>query len=74
MNTLDQASEEKKIKNAVIDLLYNSQDVSHEAISKATGLSTSSIKKHSDSIDSMLSKLKKVHTSPNFKSWHSKST
>ena len=67
MNDLDQASEEKKIKNAVIDLLHNNEDVSHEAISKLTGLSLSIINKHSDPIHSMLVKLKKVHTSPNIK-------
>ena len=60
--------EEKQIKNAVIDLLHNNEKVTHDAISKATGISALSIKKQSESINSMLTKLKKIHTSPNFKS------
>lgn len=68
MNIQNQASEEKKIKNAVIDLLHNNEEVTDETISKATGLSISSIKKHSKSIHAMLAKLKKVHTSPNLMS------
>lgn len=68
MNAQDPVSEKKKIKNAIIDLLHNNEEATHEAISKATGLSASIIKKHSESIHSMLAKLKKVHTSPNLKS------
>jgi len=52
--------EEKQIKNAVIDLLHNGEEVTDTALSEATGLSTLRIKKHSESIKSMLSKLKKV--------------
>ena len=63
----NEIQEEKQIKNAVIDLLHNNNDVTHDAISKATGISMASIQKHNASIQSMLSKLKKVHTSPNFK-------
>ena len=64
----NEALEEKQIKNAVIDLLHNNEKVTHDAISKATGISLLSIEKHSKSIESMLTKLKKVYTSPNFKS------
>jgi uncharacterized protein YerC len=65
--TPNEVQEEKQIKNAVIDLLHNNDDVTHEAISKATGISMASIQKYHASIESMLAKLKKVHTSPNFK-------
>lgn len=63
----NEVQEEKQIKNAVIDLLHNNDDVTHDAISKATGISMASIQRHNASIQSMLAKLKKVHTSPNFK-------
>ena len=59
--------EEKQIKNAVIDLLHKNEEVTNDTLSKTTGLSTSSIKKHSEAINTMLSKLKKVYTTPNFK-------
>lgn len=64
----NEALEEKQIKNAVIDLLHYNEAVTHEAIAKTTGLSIANIRKHSTSIESMLAKLKKIHTSPNFKS------
>lgn len=64
----NKALEEKQIKNAVIDLLHCNESVTHETIAKATGISLASIRKHSASIASMLAKLKKIHTSPNFKS------
>jgi len=54
--------EEKQIKNAVIDLLHNNEEVTDTALSKATGLSQSSIEKHSEAIKSMLCKLKKIRT------------
>ncbi len=60
--------EEKQIKNAVIDLLHNNDEVTHDAIARATGMSLASIQGHSASIQSMLAKLKKSHTTPNFKS------
>lgn len=60
--------EEKQIKNAVIDLLHNNDEVTHDAIAWATGMSLASIQGHSASIKSMLAKLKKSHTTPNFKS------
>ena len=60
--------EEKLIKNAVIDLLHNNEKATHDAISKATGINALSINKHSQAIESMLTKLKKTHTSPNIKS------
>lgn len=63
----NEALEEKQIKNAVIDLLHYNEEVTHEAIAKATGISVVNIQKHSASIESMLAKLKKIHTSPNFK-------
>ncbi|MFC2074392.1 hypothetical protein ACFLR3_03980 [Campylobacterota bacterium] len=65
-NTQNEALEEKQIKNAVIDLLHNNQEVTNTAISEATGLSLLSLEKHTDAINTMLSKLKKVYTSPNF--------
>jgi len=66
-NVANRTLEEKQIKIAVIDLLHNNKEVTYDAISKATGMSTFSVKKHSESIKSMLTKLKKVHDSPNFK-------
>jgi len=63
----NEVAEEKKIKNAVIDLLHNNEEATHEAISKATGISLFRTQKHSKSIESMLSKLKKTHAGPNFK-------
>jgi len=54
--------EEKQIKNAVIDLLHNNEEVTDTALSKATGLSLSSIEKHSEAIKAMLCKLKKIRT------------
>lgn len=63
----NEALEEKQIKNAVIDLLHYNEEVTHEAIAKVTGITVVSIQKHSASIESMLAKLKKIHTSPNFK-------
>jgi len=59
--------EEKQIKNAVIDLLHKNEEVTDDALVKLTGLSTSSIKKHHEAINTMLNKLKKVYTTPNFK-------
>jgi hypothetical protein len=56
----NELSEEKQIKNAIIDLLHNNEEVTDTAISKATGIATSRLEKHSHSIRSMLSKLKKV--------------
>jgi hypothetical protein len=64
----NEAAEEKQIKNAVIDLLHYNEKVTHEAISKATGISVLNIDKHSQSIQSMLAKLKKIYNSPNLKS------
>jgi len=54
--------EEKQIKNAVIDLLHNNEEVTGTTLSKATGLSPSSIEKHSEAIRAMLSRLKKIRT------------
>jgi len=56
----NELSEEKQIKNAIIDLLHNNEEVTHTAISKATGIATLRLENHRESIRSMLSKLKKV--------------
>ncbi len=56
----NEVSQEKQIKNAVIDLLHNDEEVTESAISEATGISISRLEKHSESIKSMLGKLKKV--------------
>ncbi len=57
-----EVSEEKQIRNAIIDLLHNNEEVTDAAISKAIGISTMRLEKHSESIKAMLSKLKKVRT------------
>ncbi len=54
--------EEKQIKNAVIDLLHNNEEVTDAALSKATGLSPLDIEKHSEAIKAMLTKLKKIRS------------
>lgn len=56
----NEVSQEKQIKNAVIDLLHNDEEVTESAISEATGISISRLEKHSESIKSMLGKLKKA--------------
>lgn len=61
------ATQEEQIKHAIIDLLHNNESVTHNSLSKATGLSIFEVEQHHTAIDSMLSKLKKVLTSPNFK-------
>ncbi len=58
----NKVSEEKQIKNAIIDLLHNGEEATLDAISEATGLTQSSLEKHSESINSMLGKLKKMRT------------
>lgn len=68
MSNTNEAVEETKIKHAVIDLLHYNKELTHEAISEATGISVENIKKHNESIKSMLAKLKKIHNTPNFKS------
>ena len=65
---IDKLSQEKLIKHAIIDLLHHNKDVTHSSLSKETGLSLSEVEKHHDSIKSMLGKLKKIQTSPHFKS------
>jgi len=57
----------QQIKNAVIDLLHENEEVTHEAIARVTGLSLTEIEKHRTSIQAMLTKLKKAHITPNFK-------
>jgi len=66
-NEEDKALEDKQIKNAVIDLLHNNEEVTYEAISKASDISPTRIERHNESIEAMLSKLKKVYISPQFK-------
>ena len=60
MSIENELSEEKQIKNAVIDLLHSGEEVTNATIAKSTGLSISTIDKHSESIKAMLNKLKKV--------------
>lgn len=64
---LTNLTQDKQIKNAVIDLLHHNEDVTHAALSKATGLNLVEVQHYSDAIQTMLTKLKKVHLTPNFK-------
>ena len=62
-----EVSKEQRIKHAVIDLLHAGEEVTLSALSKATGISLIGLEEHAESIDAMLSRLKKAHTSPQFK-------
>lgn len=56
---INQHEEEKRIKNAVIDLLHFGETLTYDSLSNKSGLSKTIIKKYENLIEAMLLKLKK---------------
>ena len=62
MSIPNEEQQMQQIKHAIIDLLHDGKEVTHEILTQTTGLSLERIEHYSEDIASMLSKLKKMRT------------